>query len=478
MMDYKYKYSVVVCARWESNYIVEWLNYYRAIGFSHIFLYCNDDGPENLYEKVLPFVEGSDPFVTFRYYPYQGQQLRMYAHFLKHDRNLSEWISFFDVDEYLRLPENNTISHFMHRFDAGVDCVLFNWIFFGTNGHKDQPGGSILRDYARRQGALHPFTKYVARSSVFTGEKLMDVKQGHGFWHCPIDKIDQKINVVNVLNENMLHYYDGFPSESAAYVNDAVRKDRILETAVVHHYAFRTEKAFQDRVNRGLGGAFDGQVIWGELASSEKFLDFIAALNEICDESLVNFWSRYLVKARTTNVIFDEDQIVVPESPSDVYAIDHLNKTPISRQKRATQSSISRWSVGTDVDSDAAGAINGLIDGSGKFHTELEDSPWWKVDLGEIVGITKIKIFNNMQQLVIAQRSSKLAIDVGINTNDFVEVYRREADEPFGGIDGNPLIFRPVIPIPGRFVRVRLLSRNYLHLDQVEVYGEPLPNLS
>ena len=41
-------------------------------------------------------------------------------------------------------------------------------------------------------------------------------------------------------------------------------------------------------------------------------------------------------------------------------------------------------------------------------------------------------------------------------------------------MDGNPLVFAPSIPIPGRFVRVRLLERNYLHLDQVEVYGEVL----
>lgn len=33
----------------------------------------------------------------------------------------------------------------------------------------------------------------------------------------------------------------------------------------------------------------------------------------------------------------------------------------------------------------------------------------------------------------------------------------------------------PTIPVPARFVRVRLLRRDYLHLDQVEVFGEALP---
>jgi hypothetical protein len=471
----KYKFSIVACARWESPYIVEWLNYYRAIGFDHVFLYCNDEEPYGLYEKVLPFVDCEEPFVTFHYYPHQGQQLRMYAHHLSHARNLSEWTSFFDIDEYLRLPPGIKIADFVKKFDCDVDCILFNWVFFGPNGHKDTPGSSILTEYDRRQNVLHPFTKYVARSKIFTGPKLMDVKEGHGFWHCPIDQIDQKIRVFNVLNEDMSDYYKGFPNQSAEYVNEPSRKERILATAVVHHYAFRTEKAFQDRVDRGLGGAFDGQVIWGKIASGDQFSEFLAGLNEVLDDSLTSFWSNYLKRAERTNV-FASPTRADGSDYSTVARTRKLGSTvPVSRRKRATQSSISKWSAHPSPDADAAGAVNGLIDGTGKFHTQLEDHPWWQVDLSDLCGITEIRIFNRMEQPAVAERSSKLVIEVGLQTDSLIEVYRRETDEPFGGIDGNPLIFKPTIPIPGRFVRIRLLTRNYLHLDQVEVYGEPLP---
>lgn len=459
MIKSRNKFTIVACARWESPYIIEWINYYRKIGFDRIFLYCNDDNPTELYEKLLPFTQGNNPFVTFRFYPDQGQQLRMYAHFLQNDRENTDWISFFDVDEYLRLPHGMQIDEFVDRFDSSVDCIMFNWVFFGPDGHKTEAGTSILREYKRRQSSLHPFTKYVARSSILTGPKLNDVKEGHGFWHCPMGHVDQPVNAVNVLGEDMSTYYDGFPSTSSDFVNDPVRREKLLATAVVHHYAFRSEAAFSERVKRGLGGAFDGQTLWGELAASDRFDGFLAGLHEVEDRSLVDFWPEYLKIAQSTNVL---DETV-------------LAGMPLSRSKPATQSSISEWSVNLTPEADARGAVNGVINGQGKFHTDLEDAPWWQVDLDRISGISEIRLFNRMDQ---RERANRLAIDIGLEAGHLIEIYRRESDEPFGGVDGNPLIFKPTIPIPGRFVRIRLLTRNYLHLDQVEIWGEPLPGLA
>ena len=47
----------------------------------------------------------------------------------------------------------------------------------------------------------------------------------------------------------------------------------------------------------------------------------------------------------------------------------------------ATQSSVSRWSKFPTPEADAAGAVNGTIDGQPGFHTANEPCPWWQVDL-------------------------------------------------------------------------------------------------
>ncbi len=141
----------------------------------------------------------------------------------------------------------------------------------------------------------------------------------------------------------------------------------------------------------------------------------------------------------------------------------------------ALQSSISPWSRRPDVALDAAGAVDGRITGEAKFHTDIEDHPWWQVDLGAVFGISGVKLYNRMDDPNVVHRSAHLAIEVGFRGDDWVEVYRRKEERHFGGIDGKPLVFAPVMPVPGRFVRVRLLRRDYLHLDQVEVFGEALP---
>ena len=454
-----YEFAIAACARWESRFIVEWLNYYRAIGFDHVFLYCNDDEPFELYEKVLPFTQGREPFVTFRFYPYQGQQTLMYCDFIEKDIDKCQWVSFFDIDEFLRLPDGITIKKFIENFPHDTDCVLFNWIFFGPSGHKDQPGQFILKEYKMREFHLHPFTKYIARSFIFMEmarrlrESTVDFPRLKGFWHNPSCELIKNFRALNPLGEDMTNYYDGFPEKCARFVNEPERKEKLLSTAAIHHYAFRTESAFIERVKRGLGGDFDGQGIWGEVAAGGNFEEYLAHFDTE-DSSLTKFWPSYLEKARFTNVF------------------SVANGKLVSKGKRATQSSVSQWSRFPEIEKDAGGAVGGQIDGSYGFHTDIEDEPWWQIDLEGEFRISEIRIFNRMDH---RERASRLAIEIGNQVDQLHEVYRRESDLPFGGIDGHPLIFVPKIPILGRYVRIKLLRRNFLHFDQVEIYHEPPP---
>ena len=129
------EFQHVICAnaRWESRYIAEWLRYYQRLGFDHVFLYCNDDTPDEMAQAAAPFMVGEKPFVTFRHHGVQGEQFRMYRHFLQTDAQRCGWIGFFDIDEFLRLKPGQTIGDFMRDFQD-VDCVLFYWLFFGTSG--------------------------------------------------------------------------------------------------------------------------------------------------------------------------------------------------------------------------------------------------------------------------------------------------------------------------------------------------------
>lgn len=142
--------------------------------------------------------------------------------------------------------------------------------------------------------------------------------------------------------------------------------------------------------------------------------------------------------------------------------------------KPALQSTVSEWSRQPDAAQDAAGAVSGEIDETYSFHTQTEDAPWWRVDLGTQNDITEIWLFNRIDQPELAFRAARLAVDIGDSEATYREAFRYESATAFGGADGNPLIIRFAQGVAGRFVRIRLLHRECLHLNQVEVYGSPV----
>jgi len=149
-----------------------------------------------------------------------------------------------------------------------------------------------------------------------------------------------------------------------------------------------------------------------------------------------------------------------------------LERVNLALGKPALQSSISQWSCHPTLAGDAGGAVSGEVEDKASFHTALEDAPWWRVDLGSTCNITEVWLFNRIESHDLAMRAARLAVDIGASEDEYTEVTRYEADTPFGGADGTPLVLRFPPLITGRFVRIRLLHRNFLHLNQVEVYGE------
>lgn len=462
---FQYNFSIVACARWESRYIVEWLNYYKAIGFDHVYLYCNDDEPFELYEKILPYLSGETPYVTFKFWPEVGAQFDMYFDFLMNYKHETRYVSFLDIDEFLRISNFRTISDFVDDLDdhvfQGFDSVYFNWCMFGNSGYEDRPEGAVLSTYTRRETSFSNFmTKHLTKTSSIDTNKIHKGPMTD-FWHY-WDGADNfgDLQIVNIFGEDVGSYYSDIQNtmrkiESKNYVDASIGK------AVVNHYAFKSKRDFLLRVQRGIRGVFAQQIDYEKAYHDGRADQMLTRLNEVEDTFLCERWHAFVREGCSRLV-----GIPLP--------VEGPGRAPISCGKPATQSSLSEWSNPVVGDREALDAVNGIKDGSAKFHTALEEAPWWQVDLLDEFGIDEIRVFNRMGDFDITRRSSRLAIDVGLDRSHLMEVYRREDEEPFGGVDGNPLVFKPSIPIPGRFVRVRLLTMNYLHLDQVEVYGEPL----
>ncbi len=128
-----------------------------------------------------------------------------------------------------------------------------------------------------------------------------------------------------------------------------------------------------------------------------------------------------------------------------------------ARGKSATQSS-------TGWDGDAARAVdgntNGVYGGNSVTHTNSDAAAWWKVDLGSVVPVGRVVVFNRAE---LPERLSSFHVDL-LDTNGN-QIARRD----FSGTAGQKTSF-DFAGAKGRFVRVQLHGTNPLSLAEVEVY--------
>ena len=119
-------------------------------------------------------------------------------------------------------------------------------------------------------------------------------------------------------------------------------------------------------------------------------------------------------------------------------------------------------------ESDAAGAVDGVKDGRWGFHTALEDNPWWQVDLGQGMPLARLQVWNRCD--AFGERNSRLRVQISEDGNAFRQVYQHTGAVFQGFSDKAPL----VVNLEGaraRFIRLALPQRDYLHLDEVEVFA-------
>jgi capsular polysaccharide biosynthesis protein len=440
----------MACARWETAYITEWLLYHQAIGFDHVYLYCNDDDPTDLYMQVLPFSRGEAPFVTFHHFPYQGQQFYMMMHALRQHKDASRWVAFLDVDEFLVLPGVDNIQDYLRRCPAQWDAIHFNWFFFGNNDHQERPPGSVLINYTRREDRLHPSTKTITRSARID---LSKIRQKVYVWHGWDGVFGPDFRAVNVLGDpiDLVRGSD----EGHSYVRSAEVQLRIRNVGFVNHYAFKSAGDFHHRIERGMLGDFYGQAGWQRVIDQGQANATLQGMNAVEDTYLADYWRRYLRAAQDTRL--------VPTAQLPNVALG----------KPADQSSVSEWSRGKTTQEDAAGLVSGTITGDAQCHTALEPHPWWSVDLGTPHLIYEVRVFNRVSEPSLRERLGAFRVELAGTDDVWTPIYSNAGDRLIGGADGDTLIVKLPEPMVASRLRVMALGYTYLHLDQVQIHGVP-----
>ena len=142
--------AAVITAKNEGCYLLECVAHNRAVGFEHVFIYTNDnsDGSDALLNAL-----GRTPFATVirneigRHAPPQVKAYEHSIHLLRALRDF-EWVSYFDVDEFLIPAEHHDYSVIdtvaaLRRRDPGrgPSAICYNWNVYGSEGQiRRRPG--------------------------------------------------------------------------------------------------------------------------------------------------------------------------------------------------------------------------------------------------------------------------------------------------------------------------------------------------
>lgn len=134
--------------------------------------------------------------------------------------------------------------------------------------------------------------------------------------------------------------------------------------------------------------------------------------------------------------------------------------------------------AGTSIspEDDAPGGCDGVKNGGTGFHTQQEDQPWWQVDLGKSSPLSQALLYNREDS---GQRNNVLIMLLSDDGQQWRKVWQNDGTLFHGAKDDKPMR----VALAGqsaRYVRLQLPGREFLHLDEVEVYGagEPQTNLA
>jgi len=138
----------------ERPYILEWVAYYRILGFDRIVIYSNDssDDSDQILAKLASL--GVIRYVAWPSGARASPQLDAYADAVA--RCDTDWILFVDADEFLLLHEHRSVSEFLAAFPPDVSGIAVNWRLSGRAALPNRMGAwsSIALDWPRMRSAI------------------------------------------------------------------------------------------------------------------------------------------------------------------------------------------------------------------------------------------------------------------------------------------------------------------------------------
>jgi predicted HAD superfamily phosphohydrolase YqeG len=207
------KIALVCIAKNEDNYIKEWVDYHKKIGFDKIFIFENN-WVCNIIDDVVVKIK----------FDGEMKQVSAYNYFIENFKDVYDWCLFIDVDEFLVLKNNINVKDFIRQYGNVENGIAINWVLFGNNNHTKVIGNnySVLDRFTKRQKNINQHIK------TFLKLKNKNVKM-----------VDPHHPNVTIYDTNLTE------------VKSALNPRGVIDVVQINHYFCKTEEEFMLKINRG-----------------------------------------------------------------------------------------------------------------------------------------------------------------------------------------------------------------------------------
>ena len=130
----------------EARYLQEWIEFHKLVGFERFYLY-NNLSTDHHRQVLAPYI--ADGTVIHHEWPVEPAQMAGYRDVLERYRDDTQWLGFFDIDEFLFSPTGERVADVLRGFE-GFPGVAVNEITFGTSGHVSEQPGLAIESFVRR----------------------------------------------------------------------------------------------------------------------------------------------------------------------------------------------------------------------------------------------------------------------------------------------------------------------------------------
>lgn len=154
------RFGIMAIVRNEAPYLLEWIAYYRVLGFEQITIYDNEsnDGTPRL---LAPLAEAG--IVNAVYWRDRAdRQRRAYDNAARRLRPFVEWCLFADLDEFLVLDPGLTLNDLL-PLDPGISAVGIPWRIFGSGGQRNRATDLVVERFTMAAPGFHRLVKSLVR---------------------------------------------------------------------------------------------------------------------------------------------------------------------------------------------------------------------------------------------------------------------------------------------------------------------------